>query len=177
MLEGISFLFFDPLYEQEVIKVKKDYLHIKMVAEEEVVLLRQQLTALREALSRSQSENEKMKSELEKEKWLLKEYEHRASRELKSRQQLDSMKASDMEQLLNDVEEKEQRLHVLSNEFERSSKMAQIHHHKIDKEIKQVRCQLVHERNLKLDAFQRVGELRNQMYDVEAALSQRESAT
>ncbi|XP_038656938.1 coiled-coil domain-containing protein 162-like [Scyliorhinus canicula] len=163
--------------EQEVIKVKKDYLHIKMVAEEEVVLLRQQLTALRKALSRSQSENEKMKSELEKEKWMLKEYEHQASRELKSRQQLDSMKASDMERLLNDMEEKEQRLHVLSNDLERSSKMAQIHQHKIDKEIKQVRCKLVHERNLKLDAFQRVSELRNQMCDVEAALSQRESAT
>ncbi|XP_078069662.1 coiled-coil domain containing 162 [Mustelus asterias] len=161
--------------EKEVIKVKKDYLRIKMVAEEEVVLLRQQLTALRKALSRSQSENEKMERELEKEKWLLKEHEHRASQELKSRQALESMKASDMERLLNDMEEKEQRLHMLSNEFERSSKKAQINHHKIDKEIKQVRCQLVQERNLKLDAFQRVSELRNQMYDFEATLSQRES--
>ncbi|XP_067884691.1 coiled-coil domain-containing protein 162-like [Heterodontus francisci] len=123
--------------EQEVIKVKKDYLNIKMLAEEEAVLLRQQLAALRKALSRSLSENEKMKKELEKEKWLLKEYEHRASRELRSRQQLDSMKASNMERLLNDMEEKEQRLHILSNEFEKSSKMAQIQHNKIDKEINQ----------------------------------------
>uniref|UniRef100_UPI00398EB9BA uncharacterized protein isoform X2 n=1 Tax=Pristiophorus japonicus TaxID=55135 RepID=UPI00398EB9BA len=162
--------------EQEVIKIKKDYLNIKMLAEEEVVLLRQQLIALRKALSRSQSENEKMKKELEKEKWLLKEYEHRASQELRSRQQLESMKASNMERLLDDMEEKEERLHNLSNQFEKTSKIAQIQHHKTNKEIKQVRCQLSHERNLKLDAFQRVDELQNQMYDFEAALSLRNSA-
>ncbi|XP_043531253.1 coiled-coil domain-containing protein 162-like [Chiloscyllium plagiosum] len=163
--------------EQEVVKVKKRYLNIKMLAEEEVLLLRQQLSAVQKALSKSQSENDKMKKELEKEKWLLKEYEHKASQELKSRQQLDSVKASNMERLLNDMEEKEQRFHLLSTEFERSSKMAQIQHNKIDKEIKQVRCKLVQERNLKLDAFQRVSELQNQMCDFEVALSLRGSAT
>ncbi|XP_060710566.1 coiled-coil domain-containing protein 162-like [Hemiscyllium ocellatum] len=163
--------------EQEVVKVKKRYLNIKMLAEEEVLLLRQQLSAVQKALSKSQSENDKMKKELEKEKWLLKEYEHKASQELKSRQQLDSVKASNMERLLNDMEEKEQRFHLLSTEFERSSKMAQIQHNKIDKEIKQVRCKLVQERNLKLDAFQRVSELQNQMNDFEVALSLRGSAT
>ncbi|XP_067841118.1 uncharacterized protein si:ch73-242m19.1 [Heptranchias perlo] len=162
--------------EQEVIKIKKDCLNVKMLAEEEAVLLRQQLVALRKALCRSQSENEKMKKELKKEKRLLKEYEHRVSRELRSRQQLDSMKASNMERLLEDMEEKEQRFHILSNDFEKSSKIAQIQHSKIDKEIKQVRCQLSHERNLKLDAFQRVDELQSQMYDFEAALSLRSTA-
>ncbi|XP_059501211.1 uncharacterized protein LOC125452245 [Stegostoma tigrinum] len=162
--------------EQEVIKVKKDYLNVKMLAEEEVILLRQQLSAVQKALSKCQSENDKMKKELEKEKWLLKEYEHKASQELKNRQQLDIVKASNMEQLLNDMEEKEQRFHLLSAELERSSKMAQIQHNKIDKEIKQVRCKLVQERNLKLDAFQRVSELQKQMCDFEVALSLRGSA-
>eukprot|EP00061_Rhincodon_typus_P013912 g40581.t1 len=161
---------------EEVVKVKKDYLNVKMLAEEEVILLRQQLSAVQKALSKCQSENDKMKKELEKEKWLLKEYEHKASQELKSRQQLDIVKASNMEQLLNDMEEKEQRFHLLSAEFERSSKMAQIQHNKIDKEIKQVRCKLVQERNLKLDAFQRVSELQKQMCDFEVALSLRGSA-
>ncbi|XP_051881404.1 coiled-coil domain-containing protein 162-like [Pristis pectinata] len=157
--------------EQEVIQIKKDYLNIKMLAEEEEVLLRQQLMALRKALSRSTSENEKIKKDLEKEKRLLKEYRHRADQELKSRQQLESMKASNMEQQLDDMQEKEQRLNILNNELEKSFKIAQIQYNKINKEIKQVRCQLSHERSLKLDAFQRVDELQSQMHNFDAALS------
>ncbi|XP_069743650.1 coiled-coil domain-containing protein 162 isoform X2 [Narcine bancroftii] len=157
--------------EQELVQIKKDYLSIKMLAEEEEVLLHQQLEALRKALSRSQSENGKIKKELEKEKQLLKEYRHRAAQEFKNQQQLESMKASTMEQLLDDMQEKEQRLNIQNNKLEKSSRIAQIQYNKINKEIKQVRCQLSHERSLKLDAFQRVDELQSQMHNFEAALS------
>ncbi|XP_062896851.1 uncharacterized protein si:ch73-242m19.1 isoform X1 [Mobula hypostoma] len=157
--------------EQKVTQIKKAYLNIKILAEEEKILLQQQLVALRKALSRSKSENEKTKKEFEKEKQLLKEYRHRAAQELKSRQQVESMKTSNMEQLLDDVHEKEQRLNTLNNKLETSSKIVQIQYHKINKEIKQVRCQLSHERSLKLDAFQRVDELQSQMHNFEAAFS------
>ncbi|XP_059838957.1 uncharacterized protein si:ch73-242m19.1 isoform X2 [Hypanus sabinus] len=157
--------------EQKVTQVKEAYLNIKILAEEEKILLQQQLVALRKALSRSKSENERTRKELEKEKQLLREYRHRAAQELKSRQKVESMKTSNMEQLLDDMQEKEQRLNILNNKLETSSKIVQIQYHKINKEIKQVRCQLSHERSLKLDAFQRVDELQSQMHNIEAAFS------
>ncbi|XP_042188782.1 coiled-coil domain-containing protein 162 isoform X2 [Callorhinchus milii] len=163
--------------EQEVIKTKKDYLNIKMFAEEEVILLRQQLEAVRKALAKSQAECQRVKEELEKEKWLLKEYQHRTSQDLRSRQQLDNMKASDMERLLEDMTEKEQQLRLFTDHFERSSKIDQIQHSKTNKEIKQIRSQLSHERNLKLDAFQRLDELQSQVYDFEAILPQKSCAS
>uniref|UniRef100_A0A4W3J7T5 Coiled-coil domain-containing protein 162 n=1 Tax=Callorhinchus milii TaxID=7868 RepID=A0A4W3J7T5_CALMI len=119
--------------EQEVIKTKKDYLNIKMFAEEEVILLRQQLEAVRKALAKSQAECQR--------KWLLKEYQHRTSQDLRSRQQLDNMKASDMERLLEDMTEKEQQLRLFTDHFERSSKIDQIQHSKTNKEIKQGRVE------------------------------------
>ena len=46
---------------------KKDYLEIKMLAEEEVILLRQQLVALRKALAQSEQLCKETKKTLEKE--------------------------------------------------------------------------------------------------------------
>nr|XP_006013458.2 PREDICTED: coiled-coil domain-containing protein 162-like [Latimeria chalumnae] len=147
-----------------------------MIAEEEVILLRQQLVAVRKALAQSQSEYEKMKQQLVKQRQLLKEVKHRASQECRSRQQLDGMKAACIERLLEDMEEKEHRLRTLTDEFEKSSKMSQLQQNKTEKEIKQIKSQLSQERNLKWDAFQRVDELQSQVYDVEATFSQRSSS-
>ena len=46
---------------------RKQYLQLKMVAEEEVILLRQQLIALRSALKLSEKEGEHLRKELDKE--------------------------------------------------------------------------------------------------------------
>ncbi|XP_064412378.1 coiled-coil domain-containing protein 162 [Latimeria chalumnae] len=162
--------------EREAVKNKKDCLSVKMIAEEEVILLRQQLVAVRKALAQSQSEYEKMKQQLVKQRQLLKEVKHRASQECRSRQQLDGMKAACIERLLEDMEEKEHRLRTLTDEFEKSSKMSQLQQNKTEKEIKQIKSQLSQERNLKWDAFQRVDELQSQVYDVEATFSQRSSS-
>ncbi|XP_032877987.1 coiled-coil domain-containing protein 162-like [Amblyraja radiata] len=157
--------------EQEGIQSKKDYLNVKMLAEEEKVVLQQQLVALRRALCRSQSENERIKNELEKEKRLLREYRHRAAEEWKSRQQLERVRTSSVEQCLQEVQLKEHTLNTLNAQLENTCKHAQMQHSKISKEIKQLRGQLSHERSLKLDAFQRVDELQSQVHNFEAALS------
>ncbi|XP_043924848.1 uncharacterized protein LOC122799665 [Protopterus annectens] len=161
--------------EQEAIKNKKDYVTVKMIVEEEVTLLRQELAAVRKALANSQADYEKMKQELDKQKQLLKEFEHRVSQEARSRQQLDNVKMATMERVFEDMEEKEHQLRALTDEHEKQSKMSHFQQTKIEKEIRQIKHQLSHERCLKLDAFQRVDELQTQIYDFEASLLLRNS--
>ena len=53
--------------QQDVDKCKRDYLQIKMMADEEVILLRQQLVALRKAMASSEKERETIQKQLDKE--------------------------------------------------------------------------------------------------------------
>uniref|UniRef100_A0A4X2KWR7 Coiled-coil domain containing 162 n=2 Tax=Vombatus ursinus TaxID=29139 RepID=A0A4X2KWR7_VOMUR len=155
--------------EKEATQSKKNYLRIKIMAEHKTILLQQQLLALRKALAKSQAENLKMEKQLDEQKQLLKEFEYKMTHETLNRQQLDVMKTSSMEKLLEDIEKKDQRLYLLTEEAERSSKMGQLQQKKIKKEIQQIKSQLAQERSLKLDAFQRVDKLQSQLYDIESA--------
>ncbi|MBN3311102.1 CC162 protein, partial [Amia calva] len=156
---------------------QKESLVQRMVAEEEGVLLRQQLEAARTALSQCQAEYKNTKRQLEKQRQLLKEVEHRSAQEARSRQHLDSMRSASLEQLQMDAEHRELQLRSLTDQLERSARVSQLQHLRTDKEIRQVRSQLSQERSLKLDAFQRVDELQSLVYDTEASLSQRSSPT
>ncbi|CAM4545860.1 unnamed protein product [Caretta caretta] len=139
--------------EKEALQNKEECLNAKMLAEQEVFLFRQQLVA----------------------KHLLQEVEHRMTQEARSRQQLDVMKAANMEKMLEDMGQKEQRLQCLTEDAEKSSRIVQLQQKWIKKEMRQIRSQLIQERSLKLDAFQRVDELQYQVYDLEAVTSQRNS--
>ncbi|KAF4025159.1 hypothetical protein G4228_017111 [Cervus hanglu yarkandensis] len=69
---------------------------------------------------------------------LLKELEHRMTQEALRRQQLDLMKATSMEKLLKDVEQKEQHLQLLTEDAKRASKLGQLQQKKIQRELRQV---------------------------------------
>ncbi|XP_006840054.1 PREDICTED: coiled-coil domain-containing protein 162-like [Chrysochloris asiatica] len=151
--------------EKEVIQSKKECLSTKLMAEREVVLFRQQLLALKQALARAQADNVSMWKQQESQAHLLNELEHRAAQEALNRQQLDLMKTSSIEKLLDDVKQKEQQLQLLTEEADRASKLGQLQKKKIQREIHQVRSQLAQERSMKQDAFQRVEELKSQLND------------
>ncbi|KAM9676053.1 uncharacterized protein ACBT57_004703 [Dama dama] len=161
--------------EKEAVQTKKECLNIKLMAEKEVVLFRQQLLALRQALARAQADSVKMCRQQENQAQLLKELEHRMTQEALHRQQLDLMKATSMEKLLKDVEQKEQHLQLLTEDAKRASKLGQLHQKKIQRELRQVRSRLAHERSMKLDAFQWVEELQSQLNDAEQSSTQRNS--
>uniref|UniRef100_G3SS38 Coiled-coil domain containing 162 n=2 Tax=Loxodonta africana TaxID=9785 RepID=G3SS38_LOXAF len=161
--------------EKEAIQSKKECLSIKLMAEREVALFRQQLLALRQALARAQGDNVNMWKRQENQVQLLKELEHRVTQEALNRQQLDLLKTSSMEKLLDEVEQKEQQLQRLTEEAERASKLGQLQQKKIKREIQQMRSQLTQERSLKLDAFQRVEELQSQLNDAEQSSVQMSS--
>ncbi|XP_075125631.1 coiled-coil domain-containing protein 162-like [Leptodactylus fuscus] len=161
--------------ETEAIQNKKEGLKLKLLVEQEVALLRQQLMGARTALTKTQAEASKVKQQLTRQKHLLNESEHRHTQETRQRQQLDSIKSVSMDKLQEDIVEKAQRLRSLTEETERSSKMGLLQHSKIKKEVKQIKSQLIQERSLKLDAFQRVDELQSQVYDLETATYLRSS--
>uniref|UniRef100_UPI00254179EA coiled-coil domain-containing protein 162-like n=1 Tax=Euleptes europaea TaxID=460621 RepID=UPI00254179EA len=159
--------------EKEATENKKECLKYKMMAEQEVVLFRQQLKAARKALAQSQAENKRLRQQLDKQEHLLQEAEHRMNQAVHRRQKLDQIKTENLERMLEDLGERELKLRCLSAEADKSSKIRQLQEKKVKKEIHQIRTRLIQERSLKLDAFQKVDELHSQLYDMEAATSQR----
>ncbi|XP_006881290.1 PREDICTED: coiled-coil domain-containing protein 162-like [Elephantulus edwardii] len=161
--------------QEEVIQNKKECLRTKLMAEQEVVLLRQELQALRQALARAQADNISLWRRHENQDQLLKELEHKVTQEALNQQQLDLMRTSSIEKLLGDVEQKEQQLQLLAEEAERTSRLGQFEQKKIKRKIRQMRSQLAQERSMKLDAFQRVEELKSKLNDTEQSSVQMSS--
>uniref|UniRef100_A0A8C6RZ87 Coiled-coil domain containing 162 n=1 Tax=Nannospalax galili TaxID=1026970 RepID=A0A8C6RZ87_NANGA len=124
---------------KESIQSKKECLGIKLMAEQEVGLLRQQLLAVRQALTRAQTDNMRLWKQQNTQAQLLRELEHRVTQDSVTWQQLDILKTSSMEKLLEDVGQKEQQLQLLTEEAERASKLSQLQRKKMDRELQQVR--------------------------------------
>ncbi|XP_046532783.1 uncharacterized protein LOC124247491 isoform X5 [Equus quagga] len=161
--------------EKEAMQSKTECLSIKLMAEQEAVLFRQELLALRQALARAQADNVRMCRQQDNQAQLLKELEHRVTQEARHRQQLDLIKTSSMEKLLEDVEQQEQHLQLLTEEVKRASKLGQLQQRKSQRELHQMRSRLAQERSVKMDAFQRVEELQSQLNDAEQSSVQRSS--
>ncbi|KGL83936.1 Coiled-coil domain-containing protein 162, partial [Tinamus guttatus] len=107
---------------KEALQNKKWRLRAKAVAEQEVTLFRGQLAAARKVLAESQADNGKLKKQLEKQKQMLLEAEHRKTQEARSREILSAVKAENMDKMLEEMEEKEQRLKFRIKEAEKTSK-------------------------------------------------------
>ncbi|XP_075800920.1 uncharacterized protein LOC142833419 [Microtus pennsylvanicus] len=153
--------------EKESINSQRECVRIKLMAEQEVGLLHQQLRAARQALAKAQTDNRKLWRQQDTQAQLLRELEHRVTQDSVTRQQLEILRTSGMEKLLEDVEQKEQQLQLLTEEAQRASKMGQLQWKKMDRDLQQMRSQLAQERSMKLDAFQRVRELQSQLHDME----------
>ena len=64
---------------------------------------------------------------------------------------------------IEELNDKEQRLRMMLEEQDRSSKIQLLTQEKVRKDIEAIKKQLTHERTLKLDAFHRVDELQSQV--------------
>ncbi|XP_048209675.1 uncharacterized protein LOC125357064 [Perognathus longimembris pacificus] len=153
--------------EKESIQSKKECLRIKLMADQEVALLRQQLLALRQALARAQADSERLRKQQDTQAQLLRELEHRVTQDAITRQQLDIIKTSSMEKLMEDVGRKEQQVQLLTAQAARASKLGQLQQKKMERELQQMRSRLAQERSVKLGAFQRLEELQSQLKEAE----------
>uniref|UniRef100_A0A670ZBC3 Coiled-coil domain containing 162 n=1 Tax=Pseudonaja textilis TaxID=8673 RepID=A0A670ZBC3_PSETE len=133
----------NPLPIQEAIQNKKECLQSQMKAEEEAILFNHQLRAVRKVLAESQSENKKLKQQLEKQvsaqEYLLQEAERKINREFGKRQQLDLIKTANLDKMLENLGEREVKLLNLTEESEKSSRTRNLQEAKMKKEIQQVR--------------------------------------
>ncbi|KFQ57441.1 Coiled-coil domain-containing protein 162, partial [Pelecanus crispus] len=105
---------------KEALQNKKECLNDKMMAEQEVTLFQGQLMSVRKALAKSQADNDKLKKQLHKQKQMLLEVLQRKTQEAKKRQVHSAMKAENAEKMLEEMEEKEQRVKCLTKEAEKS---------------------------------------------------------
>uniref|UniRef100_A0A8C6VA46 Uncharacterized protein n=1 Tax=Naja naja TaxID=35670 RepID=A0A8C6VA46_NAJNA len=131
----------NPLPLQEAIQNKKECLQSQMKAEEEAILFNHQLRAVRKVLAESQSENKKLKQQLEKQvsaqEYLLQEAERKFNREFCKRQQLDLIKTANLDKMLENLGEREVKLLNLKEESEKSSRTRNLQEAKMKKEIQQ----------------------------------------
>jgi len=68
---------------------------------------------------------------------------------------------------LEELEDKDTELRNLHMINEKTSKIQSINGSKIQREVSNLKKNLLQERNLKLDAFQKVDELQSHLYDLE----------
>ncbi|KAI1895743.1 hypothetical protein AGOR_G00109630 [Albula goreensis] len=156
---------------QEAFQLQEESVTKKLMAVEEVAVLQQELQAVRKALTQSQEECSSTRRQLKKQGQQLREAEHRQAQEERGRQQRDALRSLSMQRLQEDVRSQEQQLRGLSAHVEQSNRESRLQRLRSQQEIKRVTGQLLQERSLKQDAFQRVDELQSQVYGAEAALS------
>lgn len=149
---------------------KKQNIQLDMQAKEEIISLRKQLMAIKTALNKAEREYSDIKKKLEKE---LKEKQkrlHEEQQQAYNRRHLEQTTKENMNILVRELDDKETRLKILTEEQDKHERLRQIKEEKIAKDIEAVKKQLSHERNLKLDAFSRVDDLQSQVYDLESVM-------
>ncbi|XP_055361944.1 uncharacterized protein si:ch73-242m19.1 isoform X2 [Betta splendens] len=157
--------------QQREITSRTDALRVKMMSEEKVVFLQEELDVVRQMLSHCQAECSGMKTLLSRKTEELQVVRHQSAQEARSRQELDSYRLQSLEQMRADVEDRDRQLRALGEQLDRGSRMQQLQRQRSAKEIRQVRGRLHQERSLKQEAFQQVDKLKTQVNDMEAAVS------
>ncbi|XP_076013619.1 coiled-coil domain-containing protein 162-like [Genypterus blacodes] len=159
------------LTQQREISNHTQALRVKMTAEEQVALLREELEAAQQALALCQAECCGAKKLLNRKTEELRAVRRQSAQNARSRQEVDSYRAQSLEQMRAGVEDRDTQLRLLSEQLDRGSKMGQLQRQRSAKEIRQVKGQLLQERCFKQEAFQHVDKLQSQVSHMEATLS------
>ncbi|XP_051725343.1 uncharacterized protein si:ch73-242m19.1 isoform X1 [Ctenopharyngodon idella] len=152
------------------VSCKTEALKLKMISEQNEIVRKQELDAVKEAMLQCKSDYEHIRRQIIQKSQKLQDVEHRSARDTQSRQELESLRRQSLEQLQEDVEDRESQLRALSAQLEKNSKETELWQQRNHKQIKHVRGQLHQERSLKQEAFQQVDKLQSQMHNIEASL-------
>lgn len=148
-------------------KIKQQEIDHKLVADQKQTILNQQKLALKRQLFKMDIEFANLRQKLEKELREKQNKEHELQQKMKNERNLNSAKRSNVEKLFQELEAKDVELRNLHMVTEKSTKLQSIYGGKIQKELTQLKRNLLQERNLKLDAFQKVDELQSHVYELE----------
>ncbi|XP_074637432.1 uncharacterized protein LOC141895506 [Acropora palmata] len=156
---------------EEADKAKRECLEVKKIADEKEILFKQEQAALRKALSEVERECQKLRKKLQYEQKTKLQKMHAQMQEANSTRQLELAKSTNIDKLIADLEEKEMQLRLLTQNLDRDQRKNLFAQEQSKKALKQMMLQLDHERNLKLDAFERVEDLQRQIYEYEQHLT------
>ncbi|XP_033180902.1 uncharacterized protein LOC113127098 isoform X2 [Mastacembelus armatus] len=163
--------------QQREIASRSEALRVKMISEAKVGFLQAELDTARQVLIQCQAECSSNKKLLSRKTEELQVARHQSAQVARSVQELDRYRVQSLERMRAEEEEREKQLRVLSDQLDRGSRMSQLQRQRSAREIRQVRGQLQQERCLKQEAFQQVDKLKNQVNDMEAAVSRCTSTT
>ncbi|XP_048829785.1 uncharacterized protein si:ch73-242m19.1 [Brienomyrus brachyistius] len=156
-------------FQQDALLYQREGQQVKMMAEEEVALLKQEVESVRAALEQDREAHDDATEQLHSLRQRLQAAEQQLAQQALGQRRLEGARLLSLERLQRDVGDRQQQLEELDAQLQRSSRAKQWQQLRSQKEIRQVRAQLLQERRLKLDAFRRVQGLRNQLSDTEAA--------
>eukprot|EP00794_Sanderia_malayensis_P005905 gene5905-6590_t len=154
----------------EATRIKKDRLESSLIQEEKEILFKQELAALRKALAQSERECQSLRKKLSNEQKLKMQKSNSQLQEALSQKKAELAKSANIDRLISVLEEKEERLRFLAEQNARESSMSRRTQFESKKALKQTFNQLFHERSLKLDAFERCGDLQKQIDSYEEQL-------
>uniref|UniRef100_I3IW26 Uncharacterized protein n=1 Tax=Oreochromis niloticus TaxID=8128 RepID=I3IW26_ORENI len=157
--------------KQREVTTRTEALRVKMLSEEKVALLQEELDFAQQALTCSQAECSSIKKQLSRKTEEFQVFRHQSAREAHSRRELDAHRVQTSEQMRADMEDRDRQLRAFGEQLDRGSRINRLQRERSAKEIRQVRGQLQQQRSLKQEAFQQLDKLQNQVNDVEAALS------
>ncbi|KAI7805082.1 putative transmembrane protein FLJ37396, partial [Triplophysa rosa] len=156
--------------KQNEVSCQKEALKSKMISEEQVNVLNQELDAVQEMMVQCKSDYDRTKRQILQQTRKLQDVEHRWVRDAQSRQELENLRVQSLEQLQEDVVDRDSRVRALSAQLERNNRETELRQQHNHKRIKHVRSQLCQERTLKREAFQEVDKLHSQIHSFEATV-------
>ncbi|KAL0969797.1 hypothetical protein UPYG_G00232430 [Umbra pygmaea] len=157
--------------QQREMSCQREATRTKMMSEEEVFLLKQELEVSQMALAQCQMEYNGIKSLLTKQSTELHEVKLRYAQEFQSRQELETNHVKSLQQLREDLEERDKQLRDIHAQLDRSHQDRHLLRQRSAKDIRQVKGQLHQERSLKQEAFQWVGRLQSQADNNDSSMS------
>lgn len=153
--------------QEEVTIAKKQCLESNLLQSEKESLLEQEIQAVRKALLQSEKECQALRKKLFNEQTIKMQKSNSHLQETLSQKKIDLAKSANIDKLIAELEEKEEKLRYLSELNDRDGLTSKRTKNESRKALKQTAEQLFHERSLKLGAFERCEDLQNQVDEYE----------
>ncbi|XP_065909526.1 uncharacterized protein [Dysidea avara] len=154
---------------EELSAARQELLSHKLTSSEEIISYKQQVKTLQKELIKTKKQCDTLTKQLEEER---QRKSHPSKSSSKGQEdyptsKLDQMQSTRINQLVQELEEKDGVLKTLLDSCGAEKKLTEIEMLKNKKTLKQIKQQLTHERTMKHDAFHRVEELLSQVHDLD----------
>ncbi|XP_066913096.1 uncharacterized protein [Clytia hemisphaerica] len=154
-------------FQSNTDKATKENLEKEMLQEQKSSLMKEEQEALKKILINLDQECSKLRQQLDKEHKIQAQRSHLQLKEEQSSRHLEMARASNLDKLLQELEEREKELKQMRDSQSPDNKQSARSSSETKRLLRQAITQVSHERSLKLDAFERVDELQKHVNELE----------